>query len=111
MEQLCIELVSTVLEKNVFPLLLSPDWPVGGVTQVEETICYLIVPDAMLEASADMARRNRRQTRKQTQTQDQNTSAHKHKKNAKEKHNKKGILERMGTPSGGPGQTWERGPD
>ena len=54
----------------------------------------------MFEASAAMARRTRRRTRKQTQTQDKNTSTQtNNKRSTKDKHNKKGILERMGTGS------------
>ena len=91
-----------------FPLLLSPDWPVGGVIQVERKYVILLCP---LQCSRHQpqwpggteGKRENKQKRKRPQT--------KNKRNTKDKHNNKGILERMRTGSGGPGQTWERGPD
>ena len=80
---------------------------------MERNNMLFIQPDAMLGALLTMARRNRKTD------VDTNTNAgkqHKHvqkktERNAKDKHNKKGILARMCAGSGGPGATWERGLD
>ena len=60
----CLGKTFSFLPTSIIPRLASRGSNSGG-----KKICDLIVPVAMLEASAAMARRNRRQTRKQTKTQ------------------------------------------